>query len=256
MTLDDVERIVDEETLLICDANDRPIGLAGIMGGQNTEISASTTQVVLETAWFEASGIMRSVQKFGLRTEASARFERGVDPRGIDAGIARFVEILALTCPDLVVHDGLRDERTEHQRNKIAHAACGVFVHHGAGESAPIQALAGVALGERERDAFVDRHAFEQRGHRERRDLTFADRPVHHAVDEPGNFLAGEGLAVAFPANRFLGQKHRRALCQRWPMVSKEKPAHPTKSSGCQSRNALLGSPAHDGIPMVRVPSG
>jgi phenylalanyl-tRNA synthetase beta chain len=114
ITLDDVERIVDEETLLICDAADRPIGLAGIMGGQNTEISASTTRVALETAWFEPMGIMRSVQKFGLRTEASARFERGVDPRGIEAGIARFVELLQLTCPSLVVHQGLCDETTEH----------------------------------------------------------------------------------------------------------------------------------------------
>ncbi|MFM8857133.1 MAG: phenylalanine--tRNA ligase subunit beta, partial [Actinomycetota bacterium] len=114
ITLDDVERIVDEETLLICDAEDRPIGLAGIMGGQNTEISSSTTRVALETAWFEPMGIMRSVQKFGLRTEASARFERGVDPCAIEAGIARFIELLKLTCPLLVVHEGLCDETTEH----------------------------------------------------------------------------------------------------------------------------------------------
>jgi len=113
-TLDDVERTVDEETLLICDADDRPIGLAGIMGGQNTEISSTTTRVALETAWFEPMGIMRSVQAFGLRTEASARFERGVDPLGIEAGIARFIELLQLTCPSLVVHEGLCDETTEH----------------------------------------------------------------------------------------------------------------------------------------------
>lgn len=112
VTLDDVVREVDEHTLLICDADDRPIGLAGIMGGQNTEISASTTRVVLETAWFEPLGIMASVQHFGLRTEASARFERGVDPWGIDRAISRFVEILALTCPNLVVHSGSVDERT------------------------------------------------------------------------------------------------------------------------------------------------
>lgn len=114
VTLDDVERVVDEDTLLICDADDRPIGLAGIMGGQNTEISESTTRVVLETAYFDSSGIMASVQKYGLRTEASARFERGVDPMGIDAAVVRFVEILRLTCPNLVVHDGRSDVRTDH----------------------------------------------------------------------------------------------------------------------------------------------
>lgn len=113
VTLDDVEREVDDETLLICDAQDRPIGLAGIMGGQNTEISSATTRVVLETAWFEAGGIARSVQRYGLRTEASARFERGVDPWGIEAGIARFVELLQITCPELVVHPGMCDERTD-----------------------------------------------------------------------------------------------------------------------------------------------
>lgn len=114
VTLDEVERRVDEETLLICDGRDQPIGLAGIMGGRNTEISPSTTRIVLETAWFAPEGIMRSVQKYGLRTEASARFERGVDPWGIDTGIARFVELLLVTCPSLVVHGEVRDERTEH----------------------------------------------------------------------------------------------------------------------------------------------
>lgn len=114
VTLDDVERQVDENTLLICDALDRPIGLAGIMGGQNTEISPTTTRIVLETAWFEPWGIMKSVQAFGLRTEASARFERGVDPMGVEAGVTRFIELLQLTCPDLVVHDGWCDETTEH----------------------------------------------------------------------------------------------------------------------------------------------
>ncbi|MFM2079045.1 MAG: phenylalanyl-tRNA synthetase beta chain [Actinomycetota bacterium] len=115
VTLDDVERALTANDLLICDASDRPIGLAAIMGGQNTEISDRTTVIALETAWFEPSGIMRSVARMGLRSEASARFERGVDPFGIDRSIARFVELLRLTCPDLVVHTGMVDARsTEH----------------------------------------------------------------------------------------------------------------------------------------------
>jgi phenylalanyl-tRNA synthetase beta chain len=114
VTLDDAERTLTADDLLICDATDRPIGIAGIMGGQNTEISASTTVIALETAWFEPAAIMRSVVRLGLRSEASARFERGVDPLGIERGIARFVELLRLTCPHLVVHDGMVDARTEH----------------------------------------------------------------------------------------------------------------------------------------------
>jgi len=113
VTLDGVERVLTSDDLLICDAHDRPIGIAGIMGGQNTEISATTTTVALEAAYFEPVGIMKSVQRLGLRSEASARNERGIDPLGIESSVARFVELLRLTCPDLVVHDGFVDARTE-----------------------------------------------------------------------------------------------------------------------------------------------
>lgn len=112
ITLDGVERTLTTEDLLICDATDRPIGIAGIMGGQNTEISDTTTVVALETAYFEPIGIMKSVQRLALRSEASARNERGIDPLGVESSIARFVELLRLTCPDLVVHDGFVDERS------------------------------------------------------------------------------------------------------------------------------------------------
>lgn len=118
-TLDGAERSLDIEDLLICDAEDRPIGLAGVMGGENTEIGSDTTTVVLENAWFEPLGIMKTVQRHNLRSEASARFERGVDPLGIDAAISRFVELLSITCPDLRVHAGMSDERTEHFPGEI-----------------------------------------------------------------------------------------------------------------------------------------
>ena len=114
VTLDDVDRALTVDDLLICDATDRPIGIAGIMGGQNTEISDTTSVVALETAWFEPAAIMRSCARLGLRSEASARFERGVDPYGIERSTARFVELLRLTCPDVVVHEGAVDARTPH----------------------------------------------------------------------------------------------------------------------------------------------
>ncbi len=113
VTLDEVERVLTAEELLICDGDDQPIGLAAIMGGLHTEISERTTTIVVEAAWFEPMGVLRSVARMGLRSEASARFERGVDPYGIDASQARFIELLRLTCPGLVVH-GMVDERSEH----------------------------------------------------------------------------------------------------------------------------------------------
>ena len=111
VTLDDVTRRLAPTDLLICDATDVPIGIAGIMGGADTEISERTTAVALEVAWFEPVGIGLSVARLGLRSEASARNERGVDPWQIDTSIARFVELLAETCPELAVADGAVDAR-------------------------------------------------------------------------------------------------------------------------------------------------
>ena len=112
VTLDEVERRLSAEDLLICDAQDTPIGLAGVMGGRESEISETTTVVALEIAWFDPSGVQHSAVRHGLRSEASARFERGVDPYGMPASAARFVEILSLTCPALVVHAGAVDARS------------------------------------------------------------------------------------------------------------------------------------------------
>ena len=95
VTLDDVERKLGQgDDCLICDGEDRPIGIAGIMGGASTEISDTTTDVLLEAATFDAMTIARTSKRLNLRTEASARFEKGVDPLVIDLAIARFCEVL------------------------------------------------------------------------------------------------------------------------------------------------------------------
>jgi phenylalanyl-tRNA synthetase beta chain len=78
-TLDGVERVLSAEDLVIADG-ERAVGLAGIMGGEETEVSASTTNVLLEAANFEPVGILRSSERHSLRTEGSNRWEKGVDP--------------------------------------------------------------------------------------------------------------------------------------------------------------------------------
>jgi phenylalanyl-tRNA synthetase beta chain len=113
VTLDGQDRTFTSGDLLICDATDRPIGLGGIMGGLDSEISGATTTVTLETAWFEPVGIGQTVTRCGLRSDASARFERGVDPYGMPLANARFVELLRETCPNLVVHAGAIDARSD-----------------------------------------------------------------------------------------------------------------------------------------------
>jgi phenylalanyl-tRNA synthetase beta chain len=78
-TLDGQERALEPEDLLITDG-ERPIAIAGIMGGEETEVSEPTTAVLLEAANFEPVGIMRSSERLRLRSEASNRWEKGVDP--------------------------------------------------------------------------------------------------------------------------------------------------------------------------------
>jgi phenylalanyl-tRNA synthetase beta chain len=78
-TLDGVERTLTADDLVIADG-ERTVGLAGVMGGEETEVSASTTNVLLEAANFEPIGILRSSERHSLRTEASTRWEKGVDP--------------------------------------------------------------------------------------------------------------------------------------------------------------------------------
>jgi phenylalanyl-tRNA synthetase beta chain len=111
VTLDGTERTLSVDDLLICDALDVPIGIAGVMGGLDSEITDATTAVALEVAFFEQTAITRTMNRLGLRSEASGRFERGVDPYGAERAQARFVELLRETCPDLVVHEGAADAR-------------------------------------------------------------------------------------------------------------------------------------------------
>jgi phenylalanyl-tRNA synthetase beta chain len=110
-TLDGETRTFTPDDLLICDADDRPIGIGGVMGGLDTEITADTTTVVLEVAWFQELTVLQTSARLGLRSEASARYERGCDPYVIDTAIARFAELLGETCPDLVVHADADDAR-------------------------------------------------------------------------------------------------------------------------------------------------
>src|ERR1051326_5882106 len=79
VTLDHKNRILRNDTLMICDAR-RPVAIAGVMGGEATEISDSTTNVLIESAYFHPPGIRRTSKHFGLSTDASQRYERGADP--------------------------------------------------------------------------------------------------------------------------------------------------------------------------------
>jgi phenylalanyl-tRNA synthetase beta chain len=112
-TLDGVTRTLGGAgaDCLICDGDNVPVGVAGIMGGASSEIAGSTTEVLLEAAYFTPMAIARTSKRLGLRTEASARFERGCDPWGIDAAVNRFSQLLGESTPGLTVRDGIIDVR-------------------------------------------------------------------------------------------------------------------------------------------------
>ncbi len=93
MTLDDVTRTLDPEDLVITDDHG-PVGLAGVMGGARTEISDTTTDVLIEAAGFDQVSIARTARRHKLPSEASRRFERGVDPLVAEAAANRAVELL------------------------------------------------------------------------------------------------------------------------------------------------------------------
>ncbi len=93
VTLDEQVRTLDAEDLLITD-DSGPIGLAGVMGGASTEISEVTTNVLVEAANFDPVSIARSARRHKLPSEASKRFERGVDPEVAEAAAARVVQLL------------------------------------------------------------------------------------------------------------------------------------------------------------------
>ena len=93
VTLDSQKRQLAPETLLIT-ANDQPVALAGVMGGEATEVHDGTQAVVLEAAFFDAAAIRRSGRSQGLRTEASARYERGVNPAELRLACDRALQLL------------------------------------------------------------------------------------------------------------------------------------------------------------------
>ncbi|HWP93024.1 MAG TPA: phenylalanine--tRNA ligase subunit beta [Thermodesulfobacteriota bacterium] len=92
-TLDGVERHLTSEDLLICDAQ-KPVAIAGVMGGGNTEVSESTRSILLESAFFNPVRVRRTSKRTGLRSESSYRFERGVDPNGVVKALDRATELI------------------------------------------------------------------------------------------------------------------------------------------------------------------
>ncbi len=101
-TLDGQMRNLDADILMICDAQ-KEVGIAGIMGGENSKITDDVKTVLFEAATFNGANIRKSAKRLGLRTDASGKFEKGLDPRNAEAAINRACQLIQeLGCGDVV----------------------------------------------------------------------------------------------------------------------------------------------------------
>jgi len=98
VTIDGVQRKLDKSMLVIADTL-KPVAIAGVMGGQNSEVNDKTSKIILESANFDFISIRKTSMRLGLRTEASIRFEKGLDPNLAELGMARVLELIAKILP-------------------------------------------------------------------------------------------------------------------------------------------------------------
>ncbi len=133
-TLDDVVRPLDADDLVITDRTG-PIGLAGVMGGATTELSASTRDVVIEAAHFDAMALARTSRRHKLSSEASRRFERGVDPAATYAAAHRVAALLVelaggTVSPEETVRGSVRPQATTTMADTLPGTVLGTPVDH------------------------------------------------------------------------------------------------------------------------------
>lgn len=164
-TLDGVERELDAETVLVCDENG-PTGIAGIMGGQVSEVSAETTRILLEVANWNGTNILRTSRLLGLRSEASARFEKQLHPALCLRAQALASRLLVELCGARLVPGTIDAAAAVPPAPSIRLRA------------ARVEGLLGMAIGQDDQVAYLERLGFGVE--REGEDLQVAVPPDRH----------------------------------------------------------------------------
>jgi phenylalanyl-tRNA synthetase beta chain len=145
--LDEETYALTENDLVIADARG-PVALAGVIGGMESGISNATTRIVLESANFQAAGVRLTSSRHKLRTDASMRFEKSLDPENTVRGLARAVELLNLVSPGMRVVGGVTDNRGPYTRPQPIELLLD-FVNRKLGEKLTLNRVTGLlkALG-------------------------------------------------------------------------------------------------------------
>lgn len=133
VTLDEQERVLDEEMLLICDG-EKPVCIGGVMGGFNSEITEDTKNILLESAYFNPKSIRRTYRKLGLPSEAASRFEKGVDMENAVRASERICQLICELAGGTLVdgtldsHDGAFVQRKVELHYQTVNATLGMTV--------------------------------------------------------------------------------------------------------------------------------
>jgi phenylalanyl-tRNA synthetase beta chain len=213
-TLDGQDRVLDASMLMIADPR-RAIGLAGVMGGANTEVTDRTTRVLLESAWFAPGSIRRTSRALGLRTDAAYRFERGADVEGLVTASARAAALIVETAGGRIAR-GVVDAypcRRKPQRVRLRMSRVKRVLGIAPAPALARKVLTGLGLPVKARgaDLEVTVPSF-------RRDLSMEDDLVEEIIrvwgyDRIPSTLPGGAISlVTQPTGLLQGQTVRRAL--------------------------------------------
>src|SRR5262245_33495385 len=213
-TLDGQERALDASMLLIADPQ-RAIGLAGVMGGANTEVTDRTTRVLLEAAWFAPASIRRTSRALGLRTDAAYRFERGADVEGLVTASARATALIAELAGGTIARGMVdaypRKRKPQQVRLRMSRVARVLGVTPSPAQARRVLTGLGLPVKARGADLEVTVPSF-------RRDLAMEDDLVEEIIrvwgyDRIPSTLPGGAISlVIHPAALRQGQTVRRAL--------------------------------------------
>ena len=116
VTLDNQKRILDETDLVITD-NDKPVALAGVMGGFDSEVTPDTKNLLIESAYFDKVSIMKTSRKLNLISDASIRFERGIDRQIQTFGLERFISLFDMD--DDIIYSDIQNDSTDLTKNPL-----------------------------------------------------------------------------------------------------------------------------------------
>jgi phenylalanyl-tRNA synthetase beta chain len=215
-TLDGEIRELSAEDLVIADA-ERPIALAGVMGGADTQVTADTTEVLIESAHFLPAAVRASARRHGLRTEASYRFERGVDREGVRRAADRCARLLAEwaqgeVAPGAVEARGAMPEVTESIRLEVARANRLLGTELSPGEMRSLLERVGVTCAEPEPGVLLGRIPSHRNDLHLHQDLTEEVARIHGYDRIPTTEPVGVLRPVELAPARVLAERARDAL--------------------------------------------